>query len=220
MWNVLWGAAAGQLGGPTSPTKLPGPPVLEHLLLESPFLLTAALVVLGVAAAVALVRRARIRDAVVVLASCIAAGAGVQILAWKTVTNREVISGRSVELVEAVATLDYAGIERLLAPDARLFADIPIPELPIPAAGLDVDDILSRVRTTVGGMYRVREHRVVEIDAAMIGDRLGRTQLRVRVVPEATGFPQGSWWRLDWREEPDGSWRVIRIAPLSIGQGG
>ena len=77
------------------------------------------------------------------------------------------------------------------------------------------DEILSFVGGEMRGAFKIGNYRVLETQAAVTGPNAAVTQTYVRVTPEQTGGPTFSWWRLDWRRDPDGRWRVTHIEPIN-----
>lgn len=214
---MLLGAAAAQLDWQARPPPpLPVPPVVAHLLFERPVPLAAGLVAAAIIAAYLLNRAGRLRPAAITGAALAAAAAGALLLAARVHTPRERVADATRALVDAVASVDEPGMRRWLADDARLFASSRLPEVGVPADGIDREGIIRQVRLLLGGRYRLREHAVAELESAILGPGTARSQLRVRVVPEAHPVATNSYWRLNWRLEPDGQWRCYDLAPWSI----
>lgn len=198
------------------PPPLPAPPLLDRMLLESPFVLAACLAAAALAAVYVLARRGRPRAAAGLGAGLGAAAAAVVILAGAVQTRRETVAAATIALVDAVARVDEPAMRRLLAPDARLFVGAGLPEVPAPATGLDREQIITQVRAVLRGPYPIRSHRAAEVAAEVTGPNAARSQLRVRVVPEGWNYANNSWWRLQWRLDEDGQWRAVSVTPWSI----
>lgn len=209
MAEALGATAAGvpaAIGGNVPP--LPDPPAFDRYVLESPWLLAGGL------AAVALVVLYAMRSQGKTRTGLVAAGVGL-LLAGAIVaagalieTPREIMTRQTRDLVRATATVDVPALEGLLAPDARLY-------WLERRSSVDRAQLLERVRSDLGRSYTVRDWAILKLDAALDGPAVGRTQAQVRVDP-AEGGVHFSWWRIDWRREPDGSWRVIGIEPLFV----
>jgi hypothetical protein len=60
------------------------------------------------------------------------------------------------------------------------------------------------VQQTLGGVYKISEWAVLETQSMTDAPGAGVTQSRIRVTLEA-GFPNISWWKIDWRKGPDGA---------------
>lgn len=190
------------------PSDLPSPPLLESLLFERPLPAVVALLLIAAILAWSGFSRGRGRTiaGAVALGVLAAAWGG---LALAITTERETLARRSRDLVAGVAAVRLDAVADLLDQDATLtYFQRPL--------GVDREGILREVERTVGGPYRLREARVGQVQATLDGHNLGRTQVRVTVVPDATGYPHLSYWRLDWRKGGDGVWRVFAIEPLAI----
>ena len=57
---------------------------------------------------------------------------------------------------------------------------------------------------------------MIEVEAVLDGPRVGRTQVRTSVVSAELGVPIGSWWRVDWRHDEPGGWRVVGVTPIWV----
>ena len=206
-------AAPARQGGlsmiePPAPPPLPPAPIWERLLLENPWPLAIILAAGAIVAFVSMRHRAPPRHTAAAVAGLALAAVGVLVLASLVETAREQMRHQTFELISAAARASVTDTGTLLAPDATLFP-------PGGGAALDRDDILTRVERDLGGAWRLREWAVLECEASVSGDT-GRTQVKVRATPEAAGFPNISWWRLGWRRDPPGPWRVISIEPVSV----
>jgi hypothetical protein len=142
--------------------------------------------------------------------------AGVVALAATVRTDREEVAGATADLVAAAARIDGPALEALLAADVRLLSPFHVSEFRVPAAGLDKAGILARVAETLGRQFPIRQHRILETQAEVVGPGMGRAQVHVSVVVEGWNIPSTSWWRLDWRREAPGVWRAYTITPLAI----
>jgi hypothetical protein len=191
-------------------------PIVERLLFEQPWPLIAGLLFLAVVAFVVLNRRGLVRAGLIVLALGVALGAGVLLLARAVQTPREAMTEATIALVHAAAATDSAALERLLAPDARLFSRFAQPGAAAPEGGLDRPAIIAAARRVLREQWPLKEHSVDEVQAETAGPGSGRTQVRVRVVVEQWQIPYSSWWRVDWQKGPDGAWRAVLIEPLEL----
>lgn len=197
------------------PAALPSPPVIEHALLESPWALALGLAVGAMIGAYLAHRRGRPRLALVLAGAFAAAAVGVVILASVVRTAREAVLDATEALVDAVARVDEPAMRRMLAENVRLFSTSRLAEVGAPAGGLDREGIIDRVRATLGGPYRLRDHRTAEREALVTGSNAAVSQLRVKAVPEGYPAATNSYWKLEWRLDPDG-WRCVAVTPLSI----
>lgn len=212
------GTALGQIAEPAGLNDgqglvqaLPSPPMLDRYLFEQPWPVGVGSAALGVLGATLVLRRGGkvALAAVSVVAGALICGA-VFVTAAMVETPREVIGARTRQLVDAVVSADTARTGALLASDVRLVYAGTSP------AGLERGAILNRMEAFRNGPLSVRQHSIRRMQAHMDGAQIGRTQVQVMVEPEATRFPTYSWWRLDWRQEPDGEWRVFWIESLAI----
>ncbi|MFN0132083.1 MAG: hypothetical protein ACKVW3_06075 [Phycisphaerales bacterium] len=193
-------------------SPLPSAPAFERFVLIQPWPLVGVLALAGLAVAFAVRSRWR-----VALAGLLGALAGMVLAAGMMVTtDREKIAAATRALVDATARADIGALAPMLAADVRFVSELALPGVPGVGIGLDRDQLLKQVADKLGREWTLKEHSVLEVQSTLDGPSAGRTQVRVRVVPEATGFPNASWWRIDWRREGDGTWRVIGIRPLHV----
>jgi hypothetical protein len=186
---------------------LPAPPLVERLTLEDPIAGVVLLLALAVALFFVLNARGRIRQACAAAGALALLAAGLLALASFVDTDREIIAARTRELVAAVSAADRAQMDQLLADDLT----VRVTRVP-PGASKEV--VMATVESEVRTLYHASEHEVLDLQAAMYGPRVGRTQTRVRVGSEYGAIP--SWWRLDWQRGNDGRWRATRIEALWI----
>lgn len=196
---------------PTVPT-LPRPPLLAHYVLEQPWPLVATLVVGGCLAAWLLNQRARARLGLAVGAGLVLLGAAVAIVGSAVTTTRETLIARTVDLIAATARADTAALNSILARDVSL-------RFYTTSRRYSRDELLGLVRRYPGEQYPVESHRQESLSASVDGPNAARTQ--VRAITHSTSatiynVPVGSWWRVEWRREADGEWRVSGLECLQI----
>lgn len=189
---------------------LPGPPLYERFLFEQPWPLIAVLLAVAVVGWWILAQRGRARASWVTPLVCLAAAAGVWLLATLVTTEREQLADRSRELVDALAEVDLNRVEGMLDSRVSLYLfDAP--------DGRNKQAILSAAEEYLGRRYTLVSHQVHDVRAQVRGQGLGRTQVRVEATAEGSRTPNMSWWQLDWvRSSPDEPWRVSAIEPLWI----
>ncbi len=193
---------------PPSLPSLPRPPIVSHLLLESPLPLAVALVAAGAIAAIALHRRARTKHAGIVSGACLLIAGALLALASLVETPRERVVERTRLLVDAVARADLRALDDLLAPDCLVTFD----RAP---NGWEKPETIGWIADNLRGRYTVSRHEVTGVQAQIGPQRgLARTRPSVRVTPEVTGRPHGFVCLITWREDPDGAWRALRVEPL------
>ncbi len=199
----------------SSVPRLPAPPWFESVLFESPWTIAVALVVVGGVLFWWFNRVQQGRRGLFALAGGVGLAAALIVTAQTVTTLRERLKARTVELVDAVARADQVAMEAMLAPDVRVSVfgrD----------RGFTAESIVRWVDTMMRpgtGTYAVREHSESELGASIDGSNTARTQVRVRVTPESSPLPVGSWWRVHWRRDGTGAdapWRVTQIEVLQI----
>lgn len=195
---------------------LPAAPLFRRLLLEEPGTLTAVLVVAAIVGFYLFNRSGKTREAFWWALVVLVAAAGVQTAARSIQTDREAILEATKELVRVTSRADTAALEPMLASDVRLSNDF---NLARSEAQFDSDkaQILADVRTYLKDRFPLKECAILDTQGVIDRDGYGRTQVRIRAVPEALGFPNISWWRIDWQRQPDGSWLVRGIQPVDLG---
>ena len=199
------------IGGSVPP--LPKPPAVEVVAFESPLFAAIALVVAGLAVAWALRGGSRAKLGRLAAGGLAIVAGGLMVTAAMVETPREKMSRRTRELVRAAVTADVGTMREILAVDARVRAGERFRWVGrIEANGRD--EIISRVEREIGKELRIENWAVLKLEAKRDGPNVGRTQTQVRVD---IGGPVFSWWRLDWRQDEDGEWRVIGIEPLFLG---
>ncbi len=196
--------------------SLPRPGPFAALFDGQPWLVSAVLVLAGLAAWYILRNQNQPRRAAAAAFVSVALAVGLNIAARMIVTERERVSEATLELVRATASGDPARLSPLLAADAVAIANQSFPGVPIPRDGMGKDALLELVSRTLGGTYAVKEYGVLETQAQVTGASAARTHVRVRVTPRYTEAPVLSWWRIDWRKSGD-QWQAVLIEPLDFG---
>lgn len=198
--------------------EIPPAPLHEHLLLESPFLLSAGLAILAV---ILLVVATRIRRKTLVLGVSgllLILALGVQFLASRVVTQREMLEERTEALVAAVATSNENELRRLLAASARVQSSENATGLAskfIPTLS-GFDSIWLRIERHLGpeGSF-VGSHKVLETRPALEGENTGRVLVRVRAQGPGGEYTNHSWWDITWKRSGD-DWLATRIEAIWI----
>jgi len=195
-----------QLPLPERPEPLPNGPILDRFLFESPLLLTTVLAISGLVILFALNRRGEARKGLTAFAVCFALAVGAYLAGSLVLTERERLKEATRDLVASVAEVDVASLDELLAENVSF-------RYRNARGGLDKSATIAEVERYLGGAYKVQEHEVLELQATIDSSNVARTQVNVRVTVDVLGT-HPSWWRLDWRLEPGGRWRVTGIEPL------
>lgn len=207
-------AATPAIGALVPPATLPSlrrAPLVEAMVLESPWLLASGMVLISLVVAAVLARRGRLMPALIVVFDAVLIPVVLYVASEVVVTSREQVKERSVALVQAVANADRGALATLLAEDATL-------RFMLAPDGWDKPRIVSWVDDSLTGEYAVSAHRIKEIQAETGPEAtIARTRVTARVTPRATDRPQVFICLLTWRQEIVGSepvWRVTRIEPL------
>ena len=74
---------------------------------------------------------------------------------------------------------------------------------------------LQQVRRSLGGLYKIKDWRITSNDITTSGTQAS-AHLSISVTTEAYAIPHRSTWRVDWRREGDGTWRVFAIELLEM----
>lgn len=198
------------IDGPPPPPALRSPPVLEAWLFEGGILLPVGIAVLGVVGFLTMRSLGRERQARLVGITGLALGVAAWALSAFVTTDRERVSNESRALVAGAAGANGDALDRLLDSEIKLYRG---------GVALDGKErVLSLVHTTLGGPWKVKSWQILETQAQVDSPTTAMTQMKVRVVPEVTGFPDISWWKVDWHK--DGSaWRAIAIEPTAVNDG-
>jgi hypothetical protein len=209
-----------QIPGQVQVPSLPSPPLLQRLTLEEPGTLTVAFVVAAAIGFYVLNRQGKASRGFLAAAIGVGLAIGVQVLARLIETDRERIMGATAELVRTTAHADVEELSKLLAKEVRFSNDFDLTNSEVQTdKAWDRDEILAKVREYMTRRYALKEAAILETQGIIDRPGVGRTQVRVRAVPEAAGFPIISWWRIDWVKKDDG-WVVKGIQPMDLGLGG
>jgi len=183
--------------------------MLEHYLLEAPWLVMALLVVCGILGCGYLRKSGKDLAGVTVLgAGLLLAGLLFAVARFNT-TTREALAEQGARLIAAAATGDSATVDTLVS------ANVSVMVLGSPYR-TDKQQLLNFVTQDMLGRFKVREQSSSLRGAAIDGLNVARTQHKVRVVPEFTGFPNGSVWVLHWRQSSGGQWQVVQLEAQHI----
>ncbi|MCA9271885.1 MAG: hypothetical protein KDA31_02450 [Phycisphaerales bacterium] len=193
---------------------LPKTPLLEHWLFESPTLLTGLLVVLGVVALIAALRRKKKLAPLIGAVVLFVLAAGVYVTAGLVTTDREVLMGRTAELVGAVAEGNADGVRAILAEPFRIN---PSDNASGNARRVPRITDFEQIRTAIEKWINplIGSHQILETRAGMEGPSIGRTLVRVRVRMPDGGLLGHSWWEIEWRRSGD-TWLATRIEAVWI----
>lgn len=182
--------------------NLPGSPVFDRLVLESPWLGSAVVVVVGIVVMAMFRRVGRGSAALAVLGVTVFAGAGVLIAGMTVETRRERIRSATMAVVSAVTSGDEAGVRRWVADELEVVDGER-------TRSMSVESIVasSRALSTTVESYSLR---LRGIEAR--GDR--HAIQRIGVSASAGTGPLPSTWDLGWVELPDGTLKLERLECL------
>ena len=176
--------------------------------LEQPLVSALALFVLGIVCASLLWRRDQARLGLIVGGALIALAAAVMALGTLVVTDREQIGMGSRTFVIAAVDGDMEALDRVMLEEAALAG-----------SGRTVaDDGRERIKRLSQAQAQaalIESWRISRLQARIDGPNVGTTQFRVRMTPRG-GLPTLSWWRLHWRRDAQGVWRIGTIDCLAI----
>jgi ketosteroid isomerase-like protein len=174
-------------------------------LLDNPWPVGFALAVAG---AIMVLHHVRLRQRAGVAggALLLAAAVGVFILSATVTTPRQRIMQKTQALLDATAPLDSAALRSLLEPTVMLIG--PDGKVWLEGRRLldEMDGAISRVQ--------IREHAVRDLVAQAEDHGTGFSFIDLRTTLESGGMggqPIRSKWRLTWRRDAEGRWRVTEI---------
>jgi ketosteroid isomerase-like protein len=188
------------------PAPLPGPGFLERFVLDSPVVLMLVLFLGALVALMVCRGLGKPRRGMVIALAFVVMAAGAWMAASLIETDREAIKRGSRELIAAVATVDTAALDRLMA-------DNVVMRYRYSRGDIGKAEIVSHVERYLGREHPIKSHAVLHSEAVLEGERVGRSQIQVQATAQR-GESLTSWWRLDWAKDASGRWRVTRISPL------
>lgn len=182
--------------------------VLRHLLLENPWPLVLALVVVGAVLGVLSTQRLSRRLAAASLVAFLLAPS-ILLLAHSVTTAREHIIAGTRELVAStVHRADLAAVDLLFSPEAVLVG-------PDGEVWLTYPEIRTQLERA-SERFAIREQSVRSLTAEL-EDGVGQVtvSLRSTLGGQAAGVPMPSMWELTW-ERADDAWRVTQVRCLQF----
>ncbi len=207
-------AQLGNAGGETVP-RLPDPPALAYYIFENPWPLTIGLGVCGLVAMLVLRRHGQWREGKTIFACAAVLATLVVGLGYGVTTPRETLRARTRELIDLAAAVKATELRELLTEQARVgvfsshFGGV-----------RGREEVLKAVQTYLGDSHPLESHEIGPVQAVVDGPNVARTQVRVWVKPQKDqqlyGVATGAWFRLDWKREEQGPWRVVAITIMQI----
>jgi ketosteroid isomerase-like protein len=181
---------------------------MQNLLFENPWPLVMALV--ATAAVLRLVGFRNRRPALTYAAmGAVLLAVGVYVLSAVVTTDRERIMERTRALVAATAPLDLAVLDDVLAPGAFVSGPDGSAWVEYERVRVELQDVVQR--------YQPAEHSIRDLQAEA-GETRGVSVIDLRTSAGAggAGLPVRTVWRLHWRKEGDGQWRVAELQWLEF----
>ncbi|NUQ54155.1 MAG: nuclear transport factor 2 family protein [Phycisphaerales bacterium] len=186
--------------------------LFERFLFENPWPLIGALILAGAIGFTLMNRKGRITPALASIAAALVLSVGVWFAARIVTTDRERVRGLSIALVDATARADEPTLAPMLADDLTLYLKV---GTITSDTSLDRAATLAQVRRSLGGLYKLKDWSITGNDITTSGTQAS-SRLNVSVTTEIYAIPHRSTWRVDWRREPDGGWRVFAIELLEM----
>lgn len=186
--------------------------LFDRFLFENPWPLMGALVLAGAIGFSLLNRKGRVTPALASIATALALSAGVWFAARSITTDRERVRDLTIALVDATAKVDESTLGPMLADDLTLYLKVGAITTD---NSMDRAATLQQVRRSLGGLYKIKDWRITSNDITTSGTQAS-AHLSISVTTEAYAIPHRSTWRVDWRREGDGTWRVFAIELLEM----
>jgi len=189
---------------------LPDPPLVPHLVFESPLWPALVLAILGVLGLFGLGTRGRAIAGLWVLVVGVALAGGLLAAGALVETERERLIDATRRTIAATAEARTDELRGLLHEEAR----VSLPDRVPASSPSGRAEVLAAVERELGGRYRVESWSIKGVQASVDGPRLARTQVGVTARATGTG-PVLSWWLLDWRKVGD-RWVVVGLELVSM----
>jgi len=180
---------------------------LAHAIFEDPLLAMGGIGLLGVLLLLAMRTRGRTAQGMMAFILAILIAGGLFVTSRLVSTDREIMSDRARELVEAVAIGDQFSMRSLMG------SDIGVKSRFANAEGRD--RVITLASSRVPPM--VEEYKIPEIRADLPGPRVGRTMVKVRMQGSITPTTS-SWWMIHWERDSESSddWVAVYVEPIWI----
>jgi hypothetical protein len=203
---------ASSLVSQTAPPGLLAASIVDRYLFENPWPLIGAIIFAAAIALAFLSRKGKSTPSpagvVIALACCL----GVWLVARNVTTDRERVRALTLQLVDVTARSDEAALAPMLADDFTLYLRVGNVSHD---TSMDRAATLQQIHRTLGTIYKPKDWRVTTNEVAT-NDTQATSNLSVTVTTEMYPMPHRSSWRVDWRREPGGRWRVFAIELLDM----
>ena len=180
---------------------------LSRAIFEEPMVAMIGVGLLGMLLLLAFRTRGKTKYGLQALGLAALISGGLYLTSYLVHTDREMVSARARELVQAVAVGDQQSMQSLMGDDVQVqsrFAN---------AAGKD--RVITLASSRVPGL--VEGFTIPEISADLPGPRVGRTMIKVRA--QSSHLPTtSSWWMVHWERADDSGdkWVAVYIEPIWI----
>jgi hypothetical protein len=190
--------------------RLPGTPLPDRWLYETPWTPAVLLAVAGMIAALLLARAARPRAGALAVTLALTLAAGLVALAHSVKTPRELLIDRTRALVAAVLGADANRLQRELSPTFTL-------TLLGRQSARGKDHIVQQVRADIAQRFGAKASELRWVRATIDGPTSARTQASVLATSDLLGSPTPTVWMLYWRADAQGQWLLSRLEAQEIG---
>ncbi len=180
---------------------------LSRAIFEEPMVAMIGVGLLGMLLLLALRTRGKTKHGLLALGLAALITGGLYLTSDLVHTDREVVSTRARELVQAVAVGDQQAMQSLMGDDVRVQSRFAVAE----GQNRVITLASSRVPALVEGFT------IPEIRADLPGPRVGRTMVKVRT--QSSSLPTtSSWWMVHWERADKSSddWVAVYIEPIWI----
>lgn len=176
--------------------------------LEQPVVTAVALSAAGIALFVLLRRRDQARLGLLLGLAMVLAGVAALGVGTVVVTDRESIEMRSRSFVIAAVDGDRGALASLILPEAGLSTGGT-------TVAEDGQQRIMDLASAQAAAQVIASWRVSRMQSTLSGRNVGTTQFRVR-ASASSGGPSLSWWKLHWRRDASGVWRISTIDCLAV----
>lgn len=184
--------------------------ILSHYLLENPWPAAALGLLAGAILGWHALREGH-RTALRVALACIATAFAVPVLALSVTTNAERGAAVVADLVRRAEAGDVSGMLALMTPGCLLHYGRPEnPGTPRP----DWEPTVGLLQ----GRYAIERNSVTRLDAESASGSAATVELACLTEVGIAPYPTPSVWWMRVAEQPDGAWRIERIACLKVGR--
>ena len=199
---------------------LPEAPMLERYLFEAPMIPVALLVLAALLTLAVGLKSSKPKLAAIAALVMLILSAGIYLVAGRVTTDREIIIGRTAELIAAIAESDVQAMRTTMAESIKVGhsdnASAVAKRIPSLSGRDNIEAIvLNRLGNPTATQRLIGSHKVLETRAGMDGSNTGRTLVRVRVNGQNGTLLGHSWWEVTWKRSDD-NWLATRVEAIWI----